>query len=103
MATRFHISSLVRSLVTGWPPGPTPCSRGWWEAVPSISISWTPWKGIVRVSMPTTALAPQRIASSTMRCRQRWRVRLKTSLNSLISPRAMLLRLPMMPPAAPTE
>ena len=45
MLVRFHISSQVRSLVTG---SPVACSgrAGLREAVPIIIISCTPWKGM---------------------------------------------------------
>ncbi len=103
MFVRFHISSQVRSLVTG---SLACCAgrAGLCEAVPIISISWTPWKGMIRVSMPTTALAPDR-AGLVRRsaARARWRVALKMSLNSLISPRPRLFRLPSSPPPMPME
>jgi hypothetical protein len=57
----------------------------------------------MRVSMPTTALAPTARASAAIRDKARWRVALKMSLYSLISPRPKLFSAPRMPPAIPTE
>ncbi len=102
MFVRFHISSQVRSLVTG---SRAACSGRavLREAVPIINISWAPWRGMMRVSMPTTALAPTERASATIRCKARWRVVLKMALNSLISPRPRLFSPPSKPPPIPIE
>ena len=93
MLAMFHISSQVRSLVTGWRRIPAAVRRCR-EAVPVIIISWMPRKGMTVVWMPTTALASTALASLTSRCRARCRVWLKTSLYCLISPRARLLSPP---------
>ena len=64
MLAMFHISSQVRSLVTGlssYSRGSSGCR----EAVPVIIISWMPRKGMTVVWMPTTALASTAFASPT--------------------------------------
>ena len=80
------------------------CSNaGWRLAVPTITISCIPESGRIFVLIPTTAFAPAWLASSVIRHKARWRVSLKTSENSLTSPRARLLRPPIIPPPTPIE
>ena len=55
-------------------------------------ISWKPAKCMTLVRMPTTALAPAALAWLTSRSSAWCRVSLKTSLNSLISPRTSVFR-----------
>ena len=78
--TRFHISSHVRSLVTGIAAGPPGLpaavagSASCFDAVPIITISCIPRNGMIDVSIPTTAFAPAPAASAQIRCSARCRV-----------------------------